>query len=28
MEASAAQSHGGNLAWLKRQLREAQNIIV
>jgi hypothetical protein len=27
-EASAAQSHGGNMAWLKRKLREAQNIII
>jgi hypothetical protein len=27
-EASAAQSHGGNVAWMKRQLREAQNVIV
>jgi hypothetical protein len=27
-EASAAQGHGGNVAWLKRQLREAQDTIV
>jgi hypothetical protein len=28
MEASAAQGHEGNVAWLKRQLREAQDTIV
>jgi hypothetical protein len=28
VEASAAQSHQGNVAWLKRQLREAQDVIV
>jgi hypothetical protein len=27
-EASAAQSHGGNMAWLKRNLREVHNVIV
>jgi hypothetical protein len=27
-EALTAQSHGGNVAWLKRQLKEAQNVIV
>jgi hypothetical protein len=27
-EASTAQSHRGNVTWLKRQLKEAQNIIV
>jgi hypothetical protein len=28
MEASAVQGHEGNVAWLKRQLREAQDTIV
>jgi predicted RNase H-like nuclease (RuvC/YqgF family) len=27
-EASAAQSRGGNVVWLKRKLKEAQNVIV